>query len=80
MREPHFLWLTQEDNELFLNTQVHLHYTSHTFQGNHESLQWSLRAHVNNFFSTLVKCVDFSDLSVATVGWFISFSKSITQS
>ena len=28
-----------------------------------------------NFFINLVECVDFSDLSGATVGWFISFSE-----
>ena len=28
-------------------TLVHLHYSSHTFQGNHQSLQWNLCAHVN---------------------------------
>ena len=41
-------------------TLVQLHYTSqfHTFQGNHQSLQWNLcAAHVNNFSSNLVECV-----------------------
>ena len=54
-----------------------IHYTSHTFHGNHQSLQgrWNVGAHVNNFFCNLVKRVDFSDLSGATVGWFISFSE-----
>ena len=28
-------------------TLAHLHYTSHTFQGNHQSLQWNVCAHVN---------------------------------
>ena len=32
--------------------------------------QWNVcAAHVNNFFSMLVECSDFSDLSGATVGW-----------
>ena len=40
------------------------------FQGNHQSLQWNVcAAHVSNFSSNLVDCVDFSDfLSGATVG------------
>ena len=38
-------------------TLVHLHYTSHTFQGNRQSLQWNVFAHVNNFFSNLIECV-----------------------
>ena len=46
-------------------TVVHLRYTSHTFQRNHQSLQWNVCAHVNNFFSNLIEYVDFSDLSVA---------------
>ena len=35
---------------------VHLHYTSqfYTFQANHQSLQWNVCAHVNNFISNLV--------------------------
>ena len=33
-----------------------------------------------NFSSNLVECVDFSDLSGFTVGWFIIFSELITQS
>ena len=52
-------------------TLVQLHYTSqfHTFQGNHQSLQWNVcAAHVNDFSSNLVECVDFNDLSGATVG------------
>ena len=28
-------------------TLVHLHYSSHIFQGNHQSLQWNVCAHVN---------------------------------
>ena len=32
-------------------------------------------AHVNDFFSNLVERVDFSALSGATVGWFVSFSE-----
>ena len=45
----------------------------HTFQGNHQSLQWNVgAAHVKNFSSNLVECVDFSDLSGATVDWFIT--------
>ena len=32
-------------------------------------------AHVNNFSSNLAECVDFSDLSGTTVGWFISFAE-----
>ena len=59
-------------------TLVHLHYTSPshtlTFQVNHQSLQWNVCAHVNNFFSNLVEFVDFRNLRDATVGWFISFS------
>ena len=53
-------------------TLVHLHYTSqfHTFQGNHQSLQWNVcAAHVNNVSSNLVECIDFSGLSGATLGW-----------
>ena len=47
-------------------TLVHLHYTSHKLQGNHQSLQWNVCAHLINFFSNLVECsVDFSDMSVA---------------
>ena len=74
---PHILWWTLEHKNCVW-TLVHLHYTSQTFQGNDQSLQWNVCAHVNNFLSTdLVECVDFSDsLSGATVGWFISFSKS----
>ena len=30
-------------------TVVHLHYTSHTFQGNRQSLQWNVCAHVITF-------------------------------
>ena len=30
--------------------------------------------HVNKFSNNLVECIDFSDLSSATVGWFTSFS------
>ena len=58
-------------------TLVHLHNISqfNTFQGNHQSLsQWNVcAAHVNNFSSNLVECVEFSDLSGATVSWFIRF-------
>ena len=36
--------------------------------------QWNVcAAHVSNFSSNLVECIDFSDLSGVTVGWFISF-------
>ena len=61
------------------------HYTSqfHTFQENHQSLQWNVcAAHVNNISSNLVGCIAFSDLSgatVITVGWS-RFSKLITES
>ena len=59
-----------------LRTLVHLHNSSqfHTFQVNHQSLQWNVCAQVNNFFSNLIEFVDFSNLRGATVGWFISFS------
>ena len=50
----------------------------HVSREYHESLQWSVcAAHVNDFSSNLVEYVDFSDLSGATVGWFISFSEKI---
>ena len=81
---PHFLWWTPGHNDCVW-TLVHLHYTSqfHTFQGNHQSLQWNVcAAHVNNFSSNLVECIDFSDLSGATVGWsrlFVRFPKNITN-
>ena len=77
---PHFLWWTPGHNDCVW-TLVHLHYTSqfHTFQGNHQSLHWNVRAaHINNFSSNLVECIDFSDLSGATVGWsrlFVRFPK-----
>ena len=77
---PHFLWWTPGHNDCVW-TLVHLHYTSqfHTFQGNHQSLQWNVcAAHVNNVSSNLVECIDFSDLSGATVGWsrlFVRFRK-----
>ena len=59
-----------------LRTLVHLHNSSqfHTFQVNHQSLQWNACAQVNNFFSNLIEFVDFSNLRGATEGWFISFS------
>ena len=59
-----------------LRTLVHLHNSSqfHTFQVNHQSLQWNVCAQVNNFFSNLIEFVDFSNLRGATEGWFISFS------
>ena len=42
----------------------------HTFQGNHQSLQWNVfAAHVNNFSSNLVQCIDFSGSSGTAVGW-----------
>ena len=31
-----------------------------------------------NFSSNLIECVDFSDFSGFTVGWFITFSELIT--
>ena len=68
---PLFLCWTPGHNDCVW-TLVHLHYTSqfHTFQGNHQSLQWNVcAAHVNNFSSNLVECIDFSGLSGATVGW-----------
>ena len=40
--------------------------------------QWNVcAAHVNNVSSNLVECIDFSDLSGATVGWS-RFSELIT--
>ena len=41
------------------------------FKGiDHQSLQWNVcAAHVINFSSNLVDCIDFSGLSGATVGW-----------
>ena len=44
-------------------TLVCVQYTSqfHTFQVNHQNLQWNACAHVNNVFSNLVKFVDFSN-------------------
>ena len=75
MRRPHLLWLTLEHNELCLNTgSLTLHLSHIHTQGDMKALS-GMCAHVNNFFSNLVECVDFSDLSGATVGWFISFSE-----
>ena len=57
-------------------TLVHLHYTSqfHTFQGNHQNLQWNVcAAHVNNFSSNLVECVDFSDFEWRYCGLVYKF-------
>ena len=45
-----------------------LNFTRFNMQ-NHQSPQWNVcAAHVNNFSSNFVKCIDFSDLSGATVG------------
>ena len=69
MRRPHFLWLTLEFEHGFTYT------TPLTcFKGTMKAFS-GMCAHVNNFFSNLVECVDFSDFSGATVGWFISFSE-----
>ena len=63
-------WMPGHDDCVW--TLVHIHYNTqfHTFQRNHQSLQWNVcAAHVNNFSSNLVACIDFSGLSGATVGW-----------
>ena len=63
---PPFLWWTPGHNDCVW-TLVHLHYAFqfHTFQGNHQRLQWNVcAAHVNNFSSNLVERVDFSDSRV----------------
>ena len=49
---PHFLWLMPEHNESCW-TRVHLHYSSHTFHGNHQSLQWNVCAHWSTTFSVI---------------------------
>ena len=73
-----FLWWMPGHNDCVW-TLVHLHYTSqfHTFQGNHQSLQWNVcAAHVNNFSSNLVECIDFSGLSGATVVTFFRINNT----
>ena len=61
-------------NELGLTTATALNFTR--FKGIIKAFSRNVcAAHFNNFSGNLVECVDFSDLSGATVGWFISFSE-----
>ena len=48
-------WTSRAQLNECIWTLVHLAYTSqfHTFQVNHQSLQWNVRAHVNSQFSVI---------------------------
>ena len=70
---PHFLWWTLKHNELCFNTgSLTLLFFSHISRESSVSSGLCVLTSIS-IFSNLVECVDFSDLSGATEGWFISF-------